>query len=151
MEQHGVYQQYHVDTLVGLFLANAERDKLDPILDACAAIYKDLDEDAQVEFKGSAKGFVRTYGFLGAILPYASPEWEKLSIFLNLLLPKLPSPKEDDQTQGILDAIDLDSYATEAKAQISIQLEDSDAEVDPVPTGGTGSKPQRSWICSPAF
>jgi type I restriction enzyme R subunit len=40
MEQHGVYQQYHVDTLVGLFLANAERDKLDPILDACAAIYK---------------------------------------------------------------------------------------------------------------
>ena len=142
MEQHGVYQQYHVDTLVGLFLANAERDKLDPILDACAAIYKDLDEDAQVEFKGSAKGFVRTYGFLGAILPYASPEWEKLSIFLNLLLPKLPSPKEDDQTQGILDAIDLDSYRTEAKAQISIQLEDSDAEVDPVPTGGTGSKPQ---------
>ena len=142
MEQHGVYQQHHVDTLVELLLGNAGRDKLDPLLDACAAIYKDLDENAQVEFKGSAKAFVRTYGFLGAILPYGSPEWEKLSIFLNLLLPKLPSPKEDDLTQGILDAIDLDSYRAEAKAQISIQLEDSVAEVDPIPTGGAGSKPQ---------
>ena len=142
MEQHGVYQQYHVDTLVELFLGNAGRDKLDPVLDACAALYKELDENAQVEFKGSTKAFVRTYGFLGAILPYGSPEWEKLSIFLNLLLPKLPSPQEDDLTQGILDAIDLDSYRAEAKAQISIQLEDSDAEVDPVPTGGAGSKPQ---------
>jgi type I restriction enzyme R subunit len=142
MEQHGVYQQYHVDTLVELFLGNAGRDKLDPVLDACAALYKELDESAQVEFKGSAKAFVRTYGFLGAILPYGNPEWEKLSIFLNLLLPKLPSPQEDDLTQGILDAIDLDSYRAEAKAQISIQLEDSDAEVDPVPAGGAGSKPQ---------
>ena len=125
-----------------LFLGNAERDKLDPVLDACAALYKELDENAQVEFKGSAKAFVRTYGFLGAILPYGSPEWEKLSIFLNLLLPKLPSPQEDDLTQGILDSIDLDSYRAEAKAQISIQLEANDAEVDPVPTGGAGSKPQ---------
>ncbi len=142
MEQHQVYTQYHVDTLIDLYLSGAERDKLDPILDACVATYKGLDEDAQVEFKGSAKGFVRTYGFLGAILPYGSPEWEKLSIFLNLLLPKLPSPKEDDLAQGILDAIDLDSYRAEAKAQISIQLEDSDAEVAPVPTGGAGAKPE---------
>jgi type I restriction enzyme R subunit len=142
MEKHGVYQQYDVDTLVELFLGNAGRDKLDPVLDACAALYKELDVSAQVEFKGSAKAFVRTYGFLGALLPYGSPEWEKLSIFLNLLLPKLPSPQEDDLTQGILDAIDLDSYRAEAKAQISIQLEDSDAEVDPVPTGSAGSKPQ---------
>lgn len=142
MEQHGVYQQIHVDTIVDLFLNNARRDKLDPILDACVALYKELDEDAQVEFKGSAKAFVRTYGFLGAILPYGSPEWEKLSIFLNLLLPKLPTPREEDLTQGILDAIDLDSYRAEARAQVSIQLEDSDAEVSPVPTGGAGSKPQ---------
>ena len=85
---------------------------------------------------------MRTYGFLGAILPYGSPAWEKLSIFLNLLLPKLPAPREEDLTQGILDAIDLDSYRAEAKAQVSIQLEDSDAEVGPVPAGGASSKPQ---------
>ena len=28
-------------------------------------------------------------------------EWEKLSIFLNMLIPKLPSPQADDLSQGI--------------------------------------------------
>jgi len=142
MEQHQVYTDYHVNTFIELYLNGAERDKLDPILDACTSLYKDLDEDGQVEFKSSAKAFVRTYGFLGAILPYGNEEWEKLSIFLNLLLPKLPSPKEDDLSAGILEAIDLDSYRAEAKAMISIQLEDEDVEVGPVPTSvGTGKLP----------
>jgi len=140
MERHQVYTQYHVDSFVDLYLSGAERDKLDPILDVCADLYKGLDENAQIEFKSSAKGFVRTYGFLGAILPYGNPEWEKLSIFLNLLLPKLPSPVDEDLSQGILDAIDLDSYRAEARTQMAIQLEDSNAEVEPVPTGGIGGK-----------
>jgi type I restriction enzyme R subunit len=60
MEQYQVYTQYHVERLVELYLNGAERDKLDPILDACAALYKQLDENAQIEFKGAAKGFTRT-------------------------------------------------------------------------------------------
>jgi type I restriction enzyme R subunit len=142
MERHQVYTSGHVAGFIELYLTGAERDRFDPILDACAASYKGLDEDAQVEFKGSAKGFVRAYGFLGAILPFGNVEWEKLSIFLNLLLPKLPSPKEDDLAQGILDAIDLDSYRTEAQTTLSIQLKDEDAEVGPVPTDGGGGKPE---------
>jgi type I restriction enzyme R subunit len=140
MEVHQVYTQFHVDSFVELYLNDAPREKLDPILDVCVKQYKGLDENAQIEFKASAKGFVRTYGFLGAILPYGNPEWEKLSIFLNLLLPKLPSPVEEDLSQGILDAIDLDSYRAEAKAQMAIQLEDADAEIEPVPTGGADGK-----------
>jgi type I restriction enzyme R subunit len=140
MEQHKVYTQSQVEWFIGLYLGGAERDKLDPVLDACASRYRALDEDAQVAFKGSAKAFVSTYGFLGAILPYGSPEWEKLSIFLTLLLPKLPSPKDEDFSAGILDAIDLDSYRNEAQAMLSIQLEDADAEVDPVPTGSAGGR-----------
>ena len=134
MEIHEVYTQHHVNSFVELYLGGAERDKLDPILDVCTNNYKGLNEDAQVLFKSSAKAFVRTYGFLSAILPYGSPEWEKLSIFLNLLLPKLPSPAEEDLSVGILEAIDLDSYRAEARAQMEILLDDSDAEVEPVPT-----------------
>ncbi|OAV74322.1 hypothetical protein Barb7_02193 [Bacteroidales bacterium Barb7] len=78
---------------------------------------------------------MRTYGFLGAILPYGNAEWEKLSIFFNLLLPKLPSPVEEDFSKGILETIDLDSYRAEAKAMLSIQLEDADAEIEPMPVG----------------
>ena len=37
-------------------------DQLDPILDACVTVYlNDLDEDGQVDFKGKAKAFARTY------------------------------------------------------------------------------------------
>ncbi len=140
MEEHQVYSQEQVASFVGLYLSGAERDRLDPILDVCANEYKNLDEAAQVAFKSAAKGFVRTYGFLGAILPYGNPEWERLSIFMNLLLPKLPSPLEEDLSQGILDAIDLDSYRAQAMAEMAIQIEDSDAEVDPVPTESGGGK-----------
>ena len=135
LESHQIYTDEHVDALVELYLNGAERDRLDPILDACAALYKILVNDAKIEFKSAAKSFVRTYGFLGAILTYGNADWEKLSIFLNLLIPKLPSPQEDDLSKGILDAIDLDSYRVEARASMSIALDDSDAEIGPVPAG----------------
>ena len=85
----GLRRTAQVDELVELYLGGADRDKLDPILDACVAVYKEqLDEDGQVDFKGKAKAFVRTYGFLASILPYTNAEWEKLSIFLNFLDPE---------------------------------------------------------------
>lgn len=138
MESYQVYDEKDIEKLVELFLSGEERDKLDPILDACAAVYKQLELDAQIQFKSAAKSFVRTYGFLGSILPYGNVEWEKLSIFLNLLIPKLPSPRGDDLSVGILSAIDLDSYRNEAREAVAIQLEDADAQIAPVPTGGGG-------------
>ena len=138
MEGYQVYSNDHVEKLVDLYLNGAERDMLDPILDACTVVYKNLDTEDQIKFKSSAKAFCRTYGFLGVILPYGDAEWEKLSIFLNLLIPKLPSPRNDDFSEGILDVIDLDSYRLEAQESMSIKLEDADAEVAPVPAGSTG-------------
>jgi type I restriction enzyme R subunit len=98
--------------LVALFLDGAAREKLDPILDACVAVeyVNDLDEDGQVEFKGKAKAFTRSYEFPRDDPAVRRAEWEKLSIFLNFLIPKLPAPKEEDLSKGMLDAIDMDSY-----------------------------------------
>ncbi len=60
-----VYSPEQLRQLVELFLGGADRDQLDPILDACVAVYVDrLDEDGQVDFKGKAKVFCRTYEFL---------------------------------------------------------------------------------------
>lgn len=138
MEKHQVYSRDDIENEVNLYLNGAQRDKLDYILDVCTNIYKTLEIEEQIEFKSSAKAFCRTYGFLGAILPYGNPEWEKLSIFLNLLIPKLPSPQDDDLSQGILETIDLDSYRTEARETMSIQLDDADSEMAPVPAGKSG-------------
>ena len=136
-----VYSSAQIQQVVELFLSGAERDKLDPILDACVAVYVGtLDEDAQVDFKGKAKAFCRTYSFLSSVIPYTNAEREKLSIFLNLLTPKLPAPKEEDLSQGILEAIDMDSYRVEKKSAMQIALADSDAEIEPAPTDGGGHK-----------
>jgi type I restriction enzyme R subunit len=138
-----IYSTEQVDTLVSRYLDGADRDQLDPILDACVALYlSDLDEDAQVDFKGKAKAFVRTYSFLSSILPYSNAGWEKRSIFLNFLVSKLPAPQEEDLSRGILDAIDMDSYRAEKQAMQKILLPDEDAEIDPVPTTGGGHRPE---------
>jgi type I restriction enzyme R subunit len=136
-----VYTPDQVNQLVQLFLGGAERDNLDPILDACVAVYVNrLDEDGQVEFKGKAKLFCRTYNFLASLIPYSSAEWEKLSILLDLLTPKLPAPNEEDLSKGILEAIDMDSYRVEKKAAAKIALADKDAEIEPVPADSAGRK-----------
>ncbi len=70
----------------------------------------------------------------------ANAEWEKLSIFLNFLVPKLPAPKEDDLAKGILEAIDMDSYRVEKKAVMKIHLADEDGEIEPMPTEGGGRR-----------
>ena len=138
MEEYQVFSPDEVEHVVDLFLDGAGRERLDPLLDSNAAIYKDLETEEQIKFKSAAKAFVRTYGFLGAILPYGNADWEKLSIFLNLLIPKLPSPREDDLSEGILESIDLNNYRPEARESMSIVLDDSDTEVDPVPAGKVG-------------
>ena len=136
-----VYSPEQLHKVVELFLGNAERDQLDPILDSCVAVYtSNLDEDQQIDFKGKAKAFCRTYEFLSSVMPYTNPEWEKLSILLNLLTPKLPAPREEDLAKGILEAIDMDSYRVEKKAVMKIALADADAEIEPVPADGGGGK-----------
>ena len=143
LDGYQVYADAEIDQFVTLYLGGADRDQLDPILDACVTVYKErLDEDGQVDFKGKAKAFERAYGFLASILPYTHAEWEKLSIFLNFLVPKLPAPVEEDLSKGILESIDMDSYRVEKKAAIHVQLADEDAEIMPVPTNGGGHRPE---------
>lgn len=135
MESIQVYTAENVEKLVELYLNGAPREELDPILDGCVEIYNDLTVEEQIEFKSSAKSFTRTYNFLAAILPYGSVQWEKLAIFLNLLTPKLPSPKGEDYTEGLLDDVDLESYRVEARETMRIQLDNENGEVNPIPVG----------------
>jgi type I restriction enzyme R subunit len=143
LDAHQVYSPDQVEAFVKLYLDGEDRDKLDPILDACVVTYKErLDEDGQVDFKGKAKSFVRTYDFLASILPYNNAAWERLSILLTFLVPKLPAPKEEDLSKGILESIDMDSYRVEKRLARSVPLPDEDAKIGPIPIGGGGRKPE---------
>ena len=138
-----VYSEERVDALVAAYLNGDDRAVLDPILDGCVTIYRrDLDEDGQVDFKSKAKAFTRAYNFLAQVLPYKNAEWEKLSIFLTFLIPKLPTPAGEDMSLGIENAIDMDSYRAEKQATLQILLPDEDAEIAPVPASGGGYQPE---------
>ena len=132
LDQAQVYSQDEIDGLVKKYLEGEDRPAFEPALGMCVERYVKLTEDEQVRFKGSAKSFTRLYGFLSQILPYSNAGWEKLSIFLNFLIPKLPAPEEEDLSRGILEAVDMDTYRTEKQATVRIALEDEDAEIDPV-------------------
>ena len=143
LDGYQIYNQNQIDDFVKRYLAGVNRSQLDPILDVCVSLYMDtLDEDGQVDFKSKAKAFGRAYNFLGTILSYNNPEWEKLSIFLNFLTPKLPAPKEDDLSRGILEAIDMDSYRVEVQSSMKIDLEEENGVIDPVPTNAGGMMPE---------
>ena len=132
LDGYQVYDNAAIEDLVQRYLNGADRDQLDPILDSCVATYMDsLDEDGQVDFKGKAKAFTRTYGFLASILPFTNAAWEKLSIFLNFLIPKLPAPVEEDLSKGILESIDMESYRVEVRSSMDIALADEDSENRP--------------------
>ncbi|MCP9860612.1 MULTISPECIES: type I restriction endonuclease subunit R [unclassified Cyanobium] len=141
LDQLRVYTWEQVEEFVALFLSNSDRDALQPILNQCRYIYNEqLNEDDQVAFKSKAKAFVRSYDFLATILTYGNPEWEKLSIFLTLLVRALPAPDEDDLTTGMLELIDMDSYRIDKQNQQRIALPDDDATLDPAPVSGGGFK-----------
>jgi len=134
-----------LDTFAESYLRGADRGDLDPLLDICVEQYVELDTAVQIEFKGTAKSFLRMYGFLSSILPYVNSEWEKLSIYLNFLVPKLPAPGDEDLAKGILQTIDMDSYRVEKLAVQSLSLPDNDAEVDPIQIDKSG-KPNEPML-----
>ena len=145
LDKSEVYLPDEIDELVKCYLEGNEQDRpqLDQLLDICVERYRhDLGEDAQVDFKGKAKAFVRTYEFLASVLPYSNEDWEKRAIFLRFLVPKLPAPQEDDLSQGILQAIDMDSYRVECRTAMKLALHDEHGEIAPVPTEAGGAKPE---------
>ena len=143
LDQLRVYTWVQVEEFVGLFLSNSDREALQPILNQCRQIYTEqLNENDQVAFKSKAKAFVRSYDFLATILTYDNPEWEKLSIFLTLLVRALPAPEEDDLTKGMLELIDMESYRIDKQKPGSLPLPDDDATLDPAPISGGGFKPE---------
>ena len=143
LDNAGVYSFPEVKKFAQLWINGADRDRLDPILDICVERYlKNLDEDGQVKFKGSAKTFIRNYYFLSTLLVYTNDVWkgwEKRSIFLDFLVNKLPAPQEEDFSRDILDMIDMESYRVEKQAMQKIIILDKGGEVDPLPSSAESS------------
>ncbi len=118
-----------------------DRQKLDPVVNVAVERFKALEETEQIKCKGNIKGFLRTYPFIAAVTVYKSVEWEKLYTYFLLLVRKLPKLKDEDFTEGLTEAIDLDQVQVTKMGDAKFALENTDTEIDPVPMGnGAGDK-----------
>ena len=142
LDQAQVYAEEEIRDLVKKYLDGVDRPALDPVIEVCVERFAELTEDERIKFKGNAKAFNRLYNFLSQVLPYANHSWEELSIFLTLLIPKLPALQDEDLAAGIQNAVDMETYRTEKQATISIALEDEDAEIDPIQAQRGGGAPE---------
>jgi type I restriction enzyme R subunit len=136
LDDIGVYEWHEVEDFVERYFGNEDAQSLSPIIDIAAARFNDeldLDNDEKIDFKIKAKQFVKIYGQMASIMPFAVVDWEKLFWFLKFLVPKL---KVSDPNQvlldELLDAVDLSSYGLErVKLNHTIGLDESETEVDP--------------------
>ena len=145
VEDANIYTDEDVLEFNKLYWTSAPREDLDAIINRCVARFKDeLSEEQQIKCKSAIKSYVRTYPFLAAVMPFISPEWEKLYHFYYYLGTKLPKLAIDDWTEGLIESIDFDKYRIVEQEEVNLSLSDSNAEIDPVPVtiGGGKSEPQ---------
>jgi type I restriction enzyme R subunit len=102
----------------------------------------ELAADKKIDFKVKVKSFLRTYSYLAKILDFNNQGWEKLWWFLKNLLPKLVLEDIPDLAEGVLEAIDMDSYRPAKQATQDILLEDTEGVVEPIPVELKGGKPE---------
>lgn len=135
IEAANIYSETDIYTLNEKYWSGAPREEIDPIINASVERFKELEENAQIRCKSSIKAFLRTYPFLAAVLPFKSVEWEKLNTYYSLLIHKLPVLKGEDFTEGLIEAIDFDQYRIIKGEEQKIELDNSDAEIEPTPVG----------------
>lgn len=135
IEAANIYAETDIYTLNEKYWSGAPREEIDPIINISVERFKELEENTQIRCKSSIKAFLRTYPFLAAVLPFKSVEWEKLNTYYSLLIHKLPVLKGEDFTEGLIEAIDFDQYRIIKGEEQKIELENSDAEIEPTPVG----------------
>lgn len=143
VEDANIYTDEDVIEFNRLYWTSAPREDLDAIINRCVARFKEeLSEEQQIKCKSAIKSYVRTYPFLAAVMPFISPEWEKIYHFYYYLGTKLPKLAIDDWTEGLIESIDFDKYRIVEQEEVNLSLADTDAEIDPVPVNIGGGKPE---------
>lgn len=133
MEGFEIYNVSTVDEFAHLFFGKGSRAEVDKIIDSAVEKFKCMELDDRIEFKSSAKSFVRTYNFLSVLMEEISSNWEKLSIFLTSLLAKLPKIETEDFSSELYSDIDLESYRLQVKEDRAIYLANENSEIAPLP------------------
>ncbi|MDX9961310.1 MAG: hypothetical protein RBS32_07560, partial [Aliarcobacter sp.] len=144
LDDLGVYESSEVDEFFEKYFKGVEASKLSPLIDTSAQRFNSelkLEDKEKADYKIKAKQFVKIYGQMASIMPYEIVAWEKLFWFLKFLIPKMIIKDPDsDKLDELLNSVDLSTYGLErVKIGISIGLDDSETQVDPVNNNPRGA------------
>jgi type I restriction enzyme, R subunit len=129
-----LYSEEDIEKFNELFFNGVDAEQLHPIIDETVARFDMLEEEEdKIDFKIKAKQFVKLYGQLACIMPFANPAWEKLHWFLKFLIPKLKvKDKDKDQLDELLESVDLSTYGLErVRLSQHIELDSAKTELEP--------------------
>ncbi|TVR48906.1 MAG: type I restriction endonuclease subunit R, partial [Planctomycetota bacterium] len=143
LDQMQVYHGTEVEAFATIFFKarpqasdHAHLNKhLAPAIDRFVALPHDDDRSA---FRDKLQAFVHLYAFLGQILPWSAPDYEKLAAFGKYLLKKLPKP---DRTpiMSLDDDVDLHYYRLEKISSGALNLATGEVGTVSAPVAvGTG-------------
>ena len=145
LDQAQVYHWSEVEAFARIFYKPEEKQNatdhaqmqrhLQPAVDRFKAIEK---EDKRQEFREKLGGYVKVYGFLSQIIPYADPDLEMLYSYGRFLLPHLPLDRDPSVVQ-VGDDVALQYYRLERIYSGNIDLKAGEAKGVYSPTDvGTG-------------
>ena len=128
LEQYNIFCDNDVKKISDMFI---NHEQVNYQLNLIKENFDKLDTITQKKFISESKSYLKQYHYIGAILTHPREYWERLSIFLTLLLNQL---KFDDKTeqQNFSDLAELENYRISAQKMLNITLKDDDSEIKPV-------------------
>ena len=139
---HGVIDPTEMAELVQALLASDKKahEALYAKTDAACERYKTLADDDREDFRTALRDFVRTYSFLGQVVPFQSSELEELFYYGKVLITRLPKD-EDPGGFDLGDAAVLTHIRTQLIGEHNLALGEGDDEQLPgMAGGGRGSQ-----------
>jgi type I restriction enzyme R subunit len=145
LDAHQVYYKNEIEEFSKVFYKPRERQTpadhatMNACIDPAVNRFKELDEDAQEEFRGWLTAYRNLYAFLSQVIPFQDSDLEKLYSYIRFLLTKLPK-RNLGPSYHFDDEVGLKYYRIEKTAEGSIDLRPGDTKPVYGPTEvGTGA------------
>ena len=145
LDARQVYYKSEIEEFSKVFYKPRERQTpadhatMNACIDPAVNRFKELDEDAQEEFRGWLTAYRNLYGFLSQVIPFQDSDLEKLYSFVRFLLTKLPK-RNLGPAYHFDDEVGLKYYRLQKISQGTIELHSGDMKPVYGPTEvGTGA------------
>ncbi len=127
LDARQVYWQPEIDNFSRVFLDKnsgvKDQARLYAFVNPAVDRYKDLEEEAQDEFKRQLTQWLRLYAFLSQIIPFQDVSLEKFYVYGKYLILKLPR-KDLSERLKLTDEVAMEYYRLQKIADGSIALEE---------------------------